>query len=147
MKQKELKEHLKYYAYDEKQAEELTNLLKPYLRKYPQNITGDACKGDKVCYVREIWGGSYRRPKFEGFKIETGTITNDSYGKSKQQHTFTILLDCGGYTYIKGRNLYKYITLAKKRNEEERKEVLKEKHKRGKLARAIRDYRNNIEDI
>ena len=142
MKLSELKQYIHYKAYNKEQEEELINLIKPYLRKYPNNITGDVCQGDIICFIREEWGGSYKKPKFLGFFIVEGKVINDSYGKDKQQHTFTIKTKTGT-TLIKGRNLYKYIVLAKKRNEDERKLSLEDKHKRGDIARERKIYRRN----
>lgn len=137
---KEVKEFLKYKVYNETQLEEILNLIKKYLRKYPVNITGNACQGDEVLYIRERWVGSYKKPRFDGFYIEQGKIIKDSYGYAKQQHTFTIKLD-NGNTLIKGRNLYKYITLAKKRDISERQVFLDEKYSRGVSARKARYIR------
>ena len=41
MKLAELKQYIHYKAYNKEQEEELINLIKPYIRKYPINITGD----------------------------------------------------------------------------------------------------------
>ncbi len=141
MREQELKKYLSFRVWKEADVEVIVGLLKPYLRGYTENITGDAAICDEVVYVRESWGGSYKRPSFEGYIIEKGTIVKESYGAAKQQHTFTIQLDSGKKTMIKGRNLYKVITLAKKRDVAERESVLEEKHARGDVARVKREYR------
>lgn len=143
----QLENILKYACYNDEQKQEIIKLMEPFINEYKNNVTGDACKGDKVCYVREVWSGSRYRPEFEGFKIEKGIIINDSYGREKQQHTFTILLDNGEKTRIKGRNLYKYVCLAMDREEKEREEALDEKHKRGHDARLLKLKRMGLDII
>ena len=108
---------------------------------YTENISGDACQGDEVCCLLGRFGGSYKKPKLEGFSLLQGVITKDSYGAEKQQHTFTLELLDGTKKRIKGRNLYRYGTFAKPRSEAERSEALDEKHERGSSARACRDAR------
>ena len=112
---------------------------------YTENITGDACQGDEVCCLLGRFGGSYRKPKLEGFTLLLGVITKDSYGAAKQQHTFTLELLDGTKKRIKGRNLYRYGTFSKPREEDERREVLEEKHDRGSSARVCRDARREQE--
>ena len=101
---------------------------------YTRNITGDACQGDKVMFARAKFAGSRRNPKFAGIEVITGKIVRDSYGQSKQQHTFTIKVGADTMR-IKGRNLYSIAVFAKPREEQERGKVLDEKHERGNLAR------------
>ncbi len=68
-----------------------------------------------------------------------GKIIKDSYGKDKQQHTFTLELDDGKMMRIKGRNLYSQGTFRKKWQDESlRHKILDEKHQRGNLARSSR---------
>ncbi|ULJ61619.1 hypothetical protein [Wielerella bovis] len=72
----------------------------------------------------------------------TGRIIRESYGKKKQQHTFTIELENGELKLIKGRNLYRNGVWRKEWEDEDAREVvLEEKHERGKLARAAREER------
>lgn len=123
----------------------MTYMLSTYCgdQEYYINATGDCCKGDQVRFERATFSGSYRKPKFKAFEMITGVIINDSYGKKKQQHTFTILLSGSDEKIlIKGRNLYKNGVWRKKwDNEEERKIVLDEKHERGTIARLERTKR------
>ena len=124
-------ERLRFEAFNEKQAEEMYGLLKPFEAVYSDDITGDACIGDEVIFLRAIFGGSFRNPKFLRHEIVEGKIVNDSYGSQRGQHTFTLLTANGEKTLIKGRNLYRNGLFAKPRNEEERSEALSEKHERG----------------
>ena len=106
------------------------------------DCTGNACKGDYVEFERAVFIGSYPRAKFLENEIVTGLIISDSYGKGKQQHTFTIQLDDGTKTRIKGRNLYRNGCMRKEwDNEEERQTILNEKYGRGNKARSQRHER------
>lgn len=124
---------------DDEACEALDALRK--LGEYAWDVTGDACSGDEVAFARPVFAGSYRRPKFAGCEIVMGRIVRDSYGAEKQQHAFTIERADGSTMRIKGRNLYGIKTLAKPRPEEERREALADKHRRGEEARAARDAR------
>ena len=109
---------------------------------YSINCTGDACVGDEVAFERATFSGSFRNAKFDGFELIKGTIIKDSYGKDKQQHTFTIKSVEGWEMRIKGRNLYANGTYRKRWvDEEKRGLVLDEKHKRGDKARSARSER------
>lgn len=110
---------------------------------FTEDVTGDACIGDEVAFARATFSGSYRRPRFAGYEIVCGTIIRDSYGSKMQQHTFTIETD-GGEVRIKGRNLYSVLTLAKPRDEWERRAALAEKHRRGDAARSARERRREL---
>ena len=109
--------------------------------RYPITATGDACVGDEVVFFRAVFEGSYRNATFMGYELVEGTITRDSYGADKQQHTFTITLPDGGTTRIKGRNLYRNGLYRKRRDVVERDAALEEKHERGSAARAEREAR------
>lgn len=74
--------------------------------EYSVSCTGDAVTGDEVRFERATFSGSFRNAKFAGFEQITGKIVKDSYGKDKQQHTFTLELADGSKLMIKGRNLY-----------------------------------------
>lgn len=88
-----------------------------------------------------------------GKRTIAGRIVKDSYGAAKQQHTFTVeVLWSQGVKQlpplfpllVKGRNLYKLKTFRQRwKDEEERLEVLAEKHKRGEAARLIRAKRKS----
>lgn len=110
--------------------------------KYSVNCTGDVVMGDEVSFERATFSGSFRNAKFAGFELIQGKIINDSYGRDKQQHTFTIELLDGSKMTIKGRNLYANGTYRKLwDNEDMRGQVADEKHERGAKARKAREYR------
>jgi hypothetical protein len=110
--------------------------------EYSIKATGDACVGDEVAFERAIFTGSFRRPKFAGMELVIGKIIADSYGSRKQQHTFTILLQDGRKTFIKGRNLYANGLYRKPwADEKARYAALEEKHARGAAARETREWR------
>lgn len=109
---------------------------------YTVRCTGDAVVGDEVRFERATFTGSFRNAKFAGFETVTGKIVKDSYGKDKQQHTFTLALDDGSELRIKGRNLYANGTYRKLwADESRRRAAAEEKHARGDSARAIRASR------
>lgn len=106
------------------------------------NCTGDAVVGDQVRFERATFSGSFRNAKFAGFEMVCGKIVRDSYGRDKQQHTFTLALDGGGKLRIKGRNLYANGLFRKPWADESlRHAVADEKHGRGDQARAAREVR------
>ena len=110
--------------------------------EYNIEATGDCVIGDRVCFERATFSGSYRRPVFSGVERVKGTIVRDSYGADKQQHTFTLRLDDGRETLIKGRNLYKNGVWRKPWDDPaERGKAQDEKHARGDAARKARDER------
>ena len=109
---------------------------------FTMDAQGDAVVGDVVQFERAKFSGSYRNAKFVGMESITGTITRESYGADRQQHTFTILLDDGSTLRIKGRNLYKKSLMRKPwADESAREKVAAEKHARGNEARRLRDTR------
>lgn len=109
---------------------------------YTIDCTGDACVGDQVRFDRDLFTGSFRKPKFAGTQTVEGIIVKESYGADKQQHTFTIERADGTTVRIKGRNLYRNGTWRRAwPDEAERERVLGEKHARGDRARAERDRR------
>lgn len=109
---------------------------------YIINCTGDCVVGDEVSFERAIFTGSFRNAKFDGFELVQGTLVNDSYGRDKQQHTFTLEMSDGSKLQIKGRNLYANGTYRKMwPDESQRGLAADEKHARGDRARAARDYR------
>jgi hypothetical protein len=106
--------------------------------------TGDAVVGDHVAFERATFTGSFKNAKFAGFERIVGEIIADSYGKDKQQHTFTLLLQNGAKLRIKGRNLYSNGLYRKPwENESARRDAADEKHARGKTARTVRDLRRD----
>ena len=109
---------------------------------YKINCTGDACIGDEICFERATFTGSIKKPKFDGFEKIEGVIISDSYGRDKQQHTFTLRKKDGELCLIKGRNLYANGVYRKPWTDEQaRLKVLEEKHTRGELARSERAKR------
>lgn len=109
---------------------------------YSINTTGDVVLGDEVSFERATFSGSFRNSKFSGFELVQGKVISDSYGRDKQQHTFTLELLDGEKIMIKGRNLYANRTYRKIwKDESQRGLVADEKHARGAKARAAREYR------
>lgn len=109
---------------------------------YSVRCTGDAVVGDEVRFERATFSGSFRNAKFAGFELITGKIIKDSYGKDKQQHTFTLALSDGTELRIKGRNLYANGTYRQMwADESARRQAADEKHARGDSARAVRAER------
>lgn len=108
-------------------------------------------RGDVIRWTEPVFGGSFRRPQYQGDRIVTARIRNESYGADKQQHTFTIEvlestgtqpLQAGAVTTRKGRNIYKNgVERTEWDDEIAREAVLQEKHARGDAARAERDAR------
>lgn len=108
---------------------------------------GDVCIGDCIVFEEDVFEGDYPDTIFKGKRLVYGIVLKDSYGKAKQQHTFTILvlksegvdadkLEVSSKIRRKGRNVYKNIT---KRiywfDEGIRMLVLDDKHQRGNEAR------------
>ncbi|XP_071711771.1 uncharacterized protein [Rutidosis leptorrhynchoides] len=112
------------------------------------NCTGDACKGDVVLFRQKVHN---KQTKVVGKRTVAGKIIKESYGASKQQHTFTIEvfwskpsrnLPSLSTLLVKGRNLYKFGTFRQPwNNERDRSKVLGEKHTRGEEARNKRKLR------
>ncbi|KAG4169181.1 hypothetical protein ERO13_A12G070100v2 [Gossypium hirsutum] len=115
------------------------------------NCTGDVCKGDVVLFTQKVYkkfNKMTRRGKLLGKRTIAGRVVKESYGKAKQQHTFTVevLWSKGSKKLpplfpllVKGRNLYKLKTYRQHWSDEaERKHVLSEKHKRGNAARLVK---------
>ncbi|TYH95016.1 hypothetical protein ES332_A12G078800v1 [Gossypium tomentosum] len=111
------------------------------------NCTGDVCKGDVVLFTQKVYkkfNKMTRRGKLLGKRTIAGRVVKESYGKAKQQHTFTVevLWSKGSKKLpplfpllVKGRNLYKLKTY---RHASRRKHILSEKHKRGNAARLVK---------
>lgn len=112
---------------------------------YIIDCTGDCVAGDYIKFERAVFTGKYPNAKFSHNEILEGEILSDSYGREKQQHTFTILLKSGVKIRIKGRNLYKNGVKRKLwPAEKEREHALNEKHARGNFARIERDIRKGF---
>ena len=111
---------------------------------YNIDCTGDCVVSDEVRFERATFSGSFRNARFAGFEQITGKIINDSYGRNKQQHTFTLELADGSKTTIKGRNLYANGAWRRAwEDESQRGAVADEKHQRGDRARAAREIRKS----
>ena len=109
---------------------------------YTIDTTGDCVVGDEVSFERATFSGSFRSAKFAGFELVQGRIVADSYGRDKQQHTFTIELMDGSKIRIKGRNLYANGVYRKAWADESRRlQAAEEKHVRGARARQAREIR------
>lgn len=111
---------------------------------YSIRCTGDVCVGDHVAFDRATFTGSFRNARFAGFERVEGEIVRDSYGRDKQQHTFTLRLADGKEMHVKGRVMYREGTYRRPwADEAKRRAVLDEKHRRGDAARAARDERKD----
>lgn len=126
--------------------EDLKKLIMINIDKYKIDCTGDVCVGDEITIVRAVFRGSYRKPKFSHNERLFLKVVKDSYGKEKQQHTFTCLnIETNQKILIKGRNVYRNGTMRKPwKDEELRNKTLDEKHERGDKARFMRDWRKSI---
>ncbi|OMP02068.1 hypothetical protein COLO4_11378 [Corchorus olitorius] len=115
------------------------------------NCTGDVCKGDVVLFTQKVFekfDKVTRHGKVLGRRTVVGRVVKESYGKAKQQHTFTVEVLWSKGTkklpplfplLVKGRNLYKLKTYRQRWSDEaERRKVLAEKHRRGDAARLVK---------
>ncbi|KAL1569422.1 zinc finger CCCH domain-containing protein 62-like [Salvia divinorum] len=124
-------------------------------RSFIINCTGDVCQGDTVLFHQKVhrMSGERARNRSTGRRTVAGRVIKESYGATRQQHTFTVevlwsrgdkKLDPLFPLLVKGRNLYQMKTFRQPwKNEKERVEVLSEKHRRGDAARAVRATRRN----
>ena len=109
---------------------------------YPIDTTGDCVVGDEVSFERATFSGSFRNAKFAGYELVQGKVVAESYGRDKQQHTFTIETLDGSKIKIKGRNLYANGLWRKAwAGEGCRLLAAEEKHVRGAGARQAREIR------
>lgn len=115
------------------------------------DCTGDVVTGDTIRFTEAVFSGSHHKPTYVGDREVVADVTKDSYGRDKQQHTFTLLvrestgvqpLSAGTRTTRKGRNIYRNGTQRLLwHDEDDRKEVARGKHHRGDIARAARATR------
>ena len=113
--------------------------------------TGDVVRGDTIRFTEAVFAGSFRNPQFSGNREIVAEVLNDSYGRDKQQHTFTLRvirssgtqpLEAGVTTTRKGRNVYRNGTERLEWTDENaRTMAASEKHTRGDAARRSRDVR------
>src|SRR3990172_9109340 len=109
------------------------------------NCTGDVVVGDTVRFTEGVFsGGSFgrfrRSAKHVGDRTITARVIRDSYGRDKQQHTFTLLvlmsegcapIEPGTQMTRKGRNVYRNGTERLEWDDESaRQHVADEKHDR-----------------
>ena len=116
-----------------------------------RDATGDVVAGDVIRFREAVFKGSFRSPKFVGERTITARVEKESYGADKQQHTFSLRvissdgidpLKAGERTRRKGRNIYRNGTERLVwRDEEARRAVADEKHRRGDAARQVRRWR------
>jgi hypothetical protein len=114
---------------------------------YSVNCTGDVVVGDRIEFDRAVFGGSYRHPVFLENETVQALVLRESYGRQKQQHTFTLQRADGTTFRIKGRNIYRNGTKRQPwANESLRHEAESEKHARGDRARSARLARTSHDD-
>lgn len=126
-------------AFDETQKKELETLYKPYYYKgYIMDITGDACIGDEIVYAEPVYNESI----LSHFTITEGRIIYDSYSlENDRKHIFTIITHYG--TMVRyASTVYRYLTLSRVRNLDERQVQLDEKHNRGSHKKEILNKRD-----
>lgn len=115
------------------------------------DCTGDVVVGDSIRFKEAVFSRSTGRRKLVGIRTITARVLRDSYGEKRQQHTFTIEviacvgvepIEAGTVTTRKGRNIYRRGTKrAAWADEDARRPVAEEKHRRGDAARAEREIR------
>lgn len=105
-------------------------------------LTNNVIKDDIVLFRDDVFGGSFRKPKYLGCGLILGKILRESYGEKKAQHTFSIqviqaqgeLLENfvpGKLILRKGRNLYKECFLIERNlSDDEERQRIKEKNMR-----------------
>jgi hypothetical protein len=115
------------------------------------DTTGDVVAGDVVRFKESVFGGSHWSPKYLGEREVVAKVLKDSYGRDRQQHTFTLEvlfstgtqpLEPGTITRRKGRNVYRHGTERTPWDDEgQRGLAADEKHTRGDRARAVKAER------
>lgn len=60
-----------------------------YINKWI-DTTGDVVVGDTIKFTEAVFEGSYKNPKYKGDREIEAYIYSESYGKAKQQHSFSI---------------------------------------------------------
>ncbi|XP_047974189.1 zinc finger CCCH domain-containing protein 62-like [Salvia hispanica] len=101
-------------------------------RSFIINCTGDVCQGDTVLFHQKVhrMSGKGARNRTTGRRTVAGRVIKESYGATRQQHTFTVevlwsrgdkKLDPLFPLLVKGRNLYRMKTFRQPwKNEKER---------------------------
>ncbi len=115
--------------------------------------TDDVVTDDMICFTEAVFEGPYKKAKFVGERKITAFVKRESYGKAKQQHTFTLeVVDCCGKDPIaigaiirrKGRVIYRNgVERCLWWSETNRIIASDEKHARGDEAREQRWLRKN----
>lgn len=110
--------------------------------EYLSDVTGDACVGDRICFLDPVLDKSKSSPRLL-YKVLEAEIVRDSYASYQQNkpHTFT-LVDGKGRRFVRpAKTIYSCGTLAIERDPKVRAQYLKEKHARGSEARLLREKR------
>lgn len=127
-------------------------MLNP-VNDYSIDCTGDVACGDEIIFTEGVfvYRGHHTKPKFLGSRTVQAKVIKESYGKKKQQHTFTLIITGGeGFDPIrlgekicrKGRVIYRNKTYRKPWPSEAMRNIaIGEKHVRGDQARADRELR------
>lgn len=99
----------------------------------------DLVTGHILFFKRNLFTGSYRRPKYDGCEFYIVEIESESYGSNKGQHTFTLRIlkafdknnerKKGDTIRIKGRNLYPNCKILEEPDDVGPRQ--REKHERG----------------
>lgn len=107
-------------------------------------------QGQKIQWTEPVFTGQFPKSKFVGTRTNIGIITNDSYGRKRGQHSFTIeiIASDGVDPYSPkticrrlGRNLYKTSAILEEPADKEN--IEKDKFNRAQAAR-YRKYLNWI---
>ena len=116
--------------------------------------TGDVGAGDVIRFSEACFGGSWEKPRYAGDREIVAIVSKDSYGSTKQQHTFTLQIvdwvgdenpgDPGEAIRRKGRNVYRNGCERLAWQDETARDLARsEKHERGSEARGARFSRKN----
>lgn len=64
--------------------------MKIQTENFKIDATGNLCKGDHIIFEEAVFGGSWRRPKFQGKRVVEAKIVSCSYGEKTGMHNFTL---------------------------------------------------------
>ncbi len=101
--------------------------------------TFDIVKGDIIRFNEPIYEfrGRFKKPRYYGERYIEAYVKNESYGKKRLQHTFTLEIISSDYyktgeiIFRKGRNIYKHNPERKIwKDENARNKLVNEKHER-----------------
>ncbi len=116
-------------------------------RGFVHDCDSNVCTGDMVFFARPVFTGSFRNAKLAGYEYIEARVISDSYGRKKQQHTFTLQRPDGERLLIKGRNLYGIFVLRQARDQKLRELALDEKYERSEEAHRRRQARRIAYDV